>query len=57
MQPRILIIDDSDFTVIHLEGLIGGDYQIEHRGDGESGVAAAMADPPKVILMDVEMPG
>jgi len=57
VHPRILIVDDSDFTAIHLEGLIGGDYRIEHRGDGESGVAAAMTDPPNVILMDVEMPG
>jgi len=57
MTPRILIIDDDDFTAIYLEGVIGELYQIEHCAVAEQGVAAAIANPPALILMDVEMPG
>lgn len=57
MKHRILIIDDNDFSVQYLEGLIGEVYRIEHSPDGEQGVASALADPPDLILMDVEMPG
>lgn len=57
MKQRILIIDDSDFTAILLEGLLGDDYEVEYCTDGESGVAAAVKSPPNLILMDVEMPG
>lgn len=57
MTPRILIIDDDDFTAIYLEGVIGELYQVEHCAVAEQGVAAAIANPPALILMDVEMPG
>lgn len=57
MSPLILIVDDCDFTAIYLEGLIGDQYRIRHCTDGESGVAAALAELPSVVLMDVEMPG
>lgn len=57
MKSRILIVDDSDFSAIHLEGLIGDRYRIEHCPDGGAGVASALARPPALILMDVEMPG
>jgi len=56
MSPLILIVDDCDFTAIYLEGLIGDQYRIRHCADGESGIAAALAEPPSVVLMDVEMP-
>jgi len=57
MKQRVLIVDDNDFTAIYLEGLIGDRYEIAHFSDGESGVAAAISNPPRVVLMDVEMPG
>lgn len=57
MTPRILIVDDNDFGAIYLEGLIGDKFKLEHCLHGEDGVKAAMANPPSLILMDVEMPG
>ena len=57
MNPRILIIDDADFTAIYLEGLIGDQYRIEHAPDGETGVAEATRSLPDLVLMDVKMPG
>lgn len=56
-SPLILIIDDCDFTAIYLEGLIGDHYRIRYCANGESGIAAALAEIPAVVLMDVEMPG
>lgn len=57
MTQRIFIIDDDDFTALYLEGVIGDLYQVEHFAEPAKGVAAAIANPPSLILMDVEMPG
>jgi diguanylate cyclase (GGDEF)-like protein len=55
---HVLVVDDS-LTVrgairIYLqpEG-----YHITEAADGEAGIAACLADPPDVVLLDVEMPG
>lgn len=55
-KKRVLIVDDDDFMAILLDGIIGETYQVEHCCDGEAGVAVAQANPPDLILMDVEMP-
>ena len=57
MVPKVLVVDDSDFTAVYLEGLLGDRYQITHCADGESGVREALRLRPSIILMDVEMPG
>lgn len=57
MKERVLLIDDNAFSAVYLEELIGQQYQIEHCLDGETGVASALAVPPAIVLMDVEMPG
>jgi len=56
-KPRILIVDDNNFVVILLQGLIGSTYEIEHAPGGEEGVACALQRPPSLVLMDVQMPG
>jgi DNA-binding response OmpR family regulator len=57
-MTRILIIDDSELmreaAAIAL-GMVG--WEADSREDGESGVAAARADQPDAILLDVLMPG
>jgi DNA-binding response OmpR family regulator len=37
--------------------LVGEGYAIEHAGDGLTGVERAVADPPAVVLLDLELPG
>jgi diguanylate cyclase (GGDEF)-like protein len=55
---KVLVVDDS-LTVrgairIYLEP---EGYHVREAADGEAGIAACLADPPDVVLLDVEMPG
>jgi len=55
---NVLVVDDS-LTVrgairIYLEP---EGYCVREAADGEAGIAACLADPPDVVLLDVEMPG
>ena len=58
MSRRIMVIDDSELireaAAVAL-GLAG--WEVDARPGGEEGVAAAQADPPDGILLDVMMPG
>jgi DNA-binding response OmpR family regulator len=57
-MTRVLVIDDSELVreaaAIALE-LAG--WEAVSAQDGEAGIAAAVAEPPDGILLDVEMPG
>jgi CheY-like chemotaxis protein len=55
---RILVIDDSELIrQASRLGLARGGFDVETAEDGELGVAAAHADPPDAILLDLTMPG
>lgn len=56
MKSVIFVIDDDDFTAIHVESIIEDNYQIEHFASAEQGISAARERPPSLILMDVNMP-
>ena len=57
-MTRVLLIDDSELIreagrmALELAG-----WEAAVAPDGESGVAAAVADPPDGVLLDIEMPG
>ncbi len=57
-MTRVLVIDDSplvrEAAVVALE-LAG--WAVAAAEDGEAGLAAAVAQPPDAILLDVELPG
>jgi twitching motility two-component system response regulator PilH len=55
---KILLVDDSA-TERHSinEILTKGGYQVVIAEDGEKGVAAAKAQKPDLVLMDIVMPG
>ena len=57
-MAKILIVDDSP-TELHVLAKIlkEGGHDAVTATDGESGIAAAKAQAPDVILMDVVMPG
>ena len=55
--PRILIVDDNPTNVKVLATRLGAEgYEIVTAADGEEGLAAARAQTPDLILLDVMMP-
>lgn len=57
-DPRILIVDDLDEQRTLLRELLAdhGRYHVREACDGRQGVEAALAEPPDIVLMDVDMP-
>jgi two-component system cell cycle response regulator len=58
-DPRNVLVVDDSLTVrgairLYLEA---EGYHVEEAVDGEAGIAACLANPPDVVLLDVEMPG
>ena len=57
-RQRVLVIDDdpnvAEVVAAYLtrEGCL-----VEVHGDGEAGLAAAMADPPDLVVLDLMLPG
>jgi two-component system, OmpR family, alkaline phosphatase synthesis response regulator PhoP len=55
--PRILLVEDEAGLVMTLtDRLTGEGYAVESRGDGESGLQEALAQPYDLLLLDVMLP-
>jgi class 3 adenylate cyclase/CheY-like chemotaxis protein len=55
--PRILVVDDNPTNIRILQVRLGAEgYDIVTAADGEEALAAARADPPDLILLDIMMP-
>ena len=59
MTQRLLMIEDeADIREVGSTALeLLGGFEVSTASNGEEGVAAALADPPDAILLDVMMPG
>ena len=56
MRKRILLVDDT-VTVTAMERIILGDtYDYSEARNGQEACSRALADPPDLILMDLNMP-
>lgn len=53
---KILIIDDSKFTVKVLTDILKDTYQIISTTSGREGIRLAREEKPSLILLDIEMP-
>ena len=54
----VLIVDDSLVIRAVVRGwLEEQDYQVVEVADGETAIERCLADPPDVVLLDIEMPG
>jgi len=57
MPKKILVVDDKANIVLSLEFLMEkAGYDVRTASDGEEALAAIAADPPDLILLDVNMP-
>jgi len=58
MSKRILVIEDQeDNRQILRDLLTSADFEVIEAADGETGLAAAAAHRPDLILMDIQLPG
>lgn len=56
-RPKILIVDDSEFILQLLETIFETEgFTTQLAASGSVALAAALANPPDVILLDVRMP-
>ena len=57
MPKKILVVDDKANNVLSLEFLMKqAGYDVRTASDGEEALATIEADPPDLILLDVNMP-
>lgn len=57
MKPKVLIVENSWTMRETLRLLLSGEFDCTTAADGESGLAQALAQPPDVLLSDVNMDG
>lgn len=53
---KMLVIDDNSTIRELLAADFEDDYIVEIAANGNEGILAALADPPDVILLDINMP-
>jgi two-component system cell cycle response regulator DivK len=57
MTRRILVVEDQeDNRTILRDLLTAHGYEVREAVDGGEGLAMALADPPDLVLMDIQMP-
>jgi two-component system cell cycle response regulator DivK len=58
MSKRILVVEDQEDNRRILRDLLtSADFEVIEAVDGEAGLAAAAAQRPDLILMDIQLPG
>jgi signal transduction histidine kinase/DNA-binding response OmpR family regulator len=56
-KRRILVIDDDPAQLAVLQGLLRPlGFAVETAANGPDGIAAALRDPPDLVLLDIQMP-
>jgi DNA-binding response OmpR family regulator len=56
-RPILVIEDDTDIRALLRSRLERLGYEVRTAGTGEEGLAAAIADPPRLIMLDILLPG
>jgi CheY-like chemotaxis protein len=57
VKPKVLIVENSWTMRETLRLLLSGEFDCTTAADGESGLAQALAQPPDLLLSDVNMDG
>jgi two-component system, cell cycle response regulator DivK len=54
----VLVVEDNDKNLKLVRAVLEhAGYEVRSAGTAEAGVAAAAADPPDLVLMDLQLPG
>ena len=56
-MERVLAIEDSRVVQAQLQDILQARYRLVISGDGPEGIAAALAAPPDLILLDIYLHG
>ena len=58
MKPVVLLVEDNEMNSRLVEYVLERDgFEVRVMDSAEEAVNAAIADPPDVILMDIQLPG
>lgn len=57
MNPKVLIVDDEDYSLEILRELLGDQFAFDYVSNGQEALTAVTTGNPAIILLDVEMPG
>ena len=58
MAQRILVVDDTPQNIKLLGDLLGAKgYEVTTAANGEQALASIAAQPPDLVLMDIQLPG
>jgi PAS domain S-box-containing protein len=57
VAPRILVVDDNADVRAYLARLLSEDYAVELVGDGLAALRSIQANPPRLVIADVMLPG
>jgi CheY-like chemotaxis protein len=58
MGERVLIVDDNPTNLKLVAYLVKAHgYDVDTAGDAEAALTAIRANPPRVVLMDLQLPG
>jgi DNA-binding NtrC family response regulator len=58
MRGKILVIDDDQPICRLMKAIFNTEgYEVQNADDGPSGLAAALSDPPDLVLLDLNLPG
>jgi two-component system, OmpR family, alkaline phosphatase synthesis response regulator PhoP len=56
-RKKILAVDDSQTILLVERAILGPHFDVTTASSGEEGLGCATADPPDLVLVDLEMPG
>lgn len=57
LSRLLLVEDDREIAEMYRVGLEAAGWRVEIQPSGDRGLAAAAAEPPAVVLLDVMLPG
>lgn len=56
-MAKILVVEDNVDLLAILRDVLSVDHEVRTARRGEDGIDAARADPPDLVIMDLQLPG